>query len=162
MIFILKLIFTLIRVFLKNREALIIEVMAKNQQLAVYERTIKRVRLKNNDRKFWVSLTRIWPEWRRSLLIVKPETVIKWHRRGFKHYWKWISRNKDGRPVINRELINLIKKLSRENPGWGKMRIRDELKFLGIEVSLNTVKKYRFKHSSPPSQTWRTFFKKKS
>jgi len=159
MLLILKLIFTLIRTLFKSKEFLIMELMAKSQQLSVYENTIKRVKLKNTDRKFWVTLSRIWPEWKRALVIVKPETVIRWHRKGFKYYWKWLSRRKSGRPVINWKLIKLIRKISRENPFWGNMRIRDELKFLGIAISLNTIKKYRFKHPSPPSQNWKTFLK---
>ena len=159
MILILKVIFTLLHVLLKSKGDLLIELLAKNQQLHIYNNTIKRVRLRNSDRKFWVALSSMWPEWKQVLLIVKPETVIRWHRKGFKRYWKLISRKKGGRPKVDRKTINLIKKISRENSAWGKMRIRDELKFLGIEVSLNTVKKYMFRHTKPPSQTWRTFLK---
>ena len=85
MIFILKLIFTLISLLFKSREFLVLELMAKNQQLALYANTIKRVKLRNADRSFWVVLSRLWPKWRQSLLIVKPETVIRWHCRVFEY-----------------------------------------------------------------------------
>ena len=123
MVLIFRLIFTLIRVLFKSKDDLVIELMAKNQQLALYSNTIKRVKMKRRDRQFWATLSRIWPEWRRALVIVKPETVVRWHRKGFRCYWRWISRSKGGRPVVEREIINLIKRLSRENPSWGKMRI---------------------------------------
>ena len=93
------------------------------------------------------------------MLIVKPETVIAWHRKGFRLYWKWKSRHPEGRPSVSREVIDLIHRMSLANPGWGAPRIHGELLKLGFELSLATVAKYLVRHRRPPSQNWRTFLK---
>jgi len=103
-------------------------------------------------------MSHLWRDWRSILTIVKPETVIKWHRQGFKCYWRWKSRSRRvGRPRIDREIRDLIKRLSRENPTWGVPRIQAELHLLGYEVAESTVAKYRVRIRKPPSQTWKSF-----
>ena len=155
-----KALFVLIRGFFVSRSNLIIENLALRQQLTVQQRTIKRPKLKRQDRLFWAWLSQTWPDWKSTLIVVKPETVIKWHRQGFKLYWRWKSGvGKAGRPKISREIRDLIRQMSRENPTWGAPRIQSELKLLGHEAADSTVAKYMIKHKKPPSQTWRSFLK---
>jgi putative transposase len=104
-----------------------------------------------------VILSQLWKNWREVLLIVKPETVIKWHRQGFKLYWRWMSRAPVGRPKIDREIRELIKRMSLENPLWGTPRIQSELRLLGFDLAESTVAKYRVRGSPSPSQTWKMF-----
>ena len=111
------------------------------------------------DRLLWVWLSRLWTGWQSALLIVKPETVIAWHRKGFKLYWTWKSRHPEGRPAMSPEIRNLIRKMSLANPRWGAPKIHGELLKLGIELSEATVAKYMARHRKPPSQSWRTFLK---
>jgi len=99
-----------------------------------------------------------WGDWKSALMIVKAETVIAWHRKGFRLFWTWrIRRGKPGRPKVPQEIRDLIRMLSRNNPGWGAPRIHGELLKLGIEITEPTVAKYMVRHRKPPSQTWRTF-----
>ncbi len=101
-----------------------------------------------------------WPRWRSALWIVKPATVIDWHRRGFRWYWTWkIRHGLRGRPCVAKETRELIRTLSRDNVGWGAPRIHSELLKLGIKISEASVAKYMVRHLKPPSQTWRTFLK---
>jgi transposase InsO family protein len=103
-------------------------------------------------------LARLWSNWRSALAIVQPETVIKWHRMGFKLYWRWKSRaGKIGRPCIKRDIHDLIHHVSRETPTWGAPRILSELLLLGYDVAEGTVAKYMIRMTKPPSQEWRTF-----
>ena len=114
--------------------------------------------LRMADRLFWVVLSRLWSGWREILVIVKPETVIGWHRKGFRRFWTRKSRRgKPGRPPVSSEFRGLIRRMSRENPLWGAPRIHGELRMLGFEVSEAAVSKYMPRHPKPPSQTWRTF-----
>ena len=134
------------------------ENLALRQQVAVFKRSVKRPKLRPRDRVFWVCLSRLWPNWRSTLVIVQPETVINWHRMGFKLYWRWKSRaGKPGRPPIDQEIRDLIRRMSRENPTWGAPRILSELLLLGYDVAEGTVAKYMIRTRKPPSQTWRTF-----
>jgi putative transposase len=107
----------------------------------------------------WVSLSRVWSNWRCGLVIVQPATVIAWHRQGFQIYWRWKSRPRGvGRPPIDRDLRGLIRRMALENPTWGRRRIQAELHFLGYDVAGLTVSKYmRHRTSSRPSPTWRSF-----
>src|SRR5215510_12715965 len=141
----------------KPRIALAAEVLALRQQLVVLQRTVKRPQLRRRDRFFWVRLSQLWKDWRDALIIVKPETVLKWHREGFRLDWRWKSKAPIGRPKIDLEIRELIRRMSRENPLWGAPRIQSELRLLGFEVAERTVAKYRIKHVKPPSQTWKTF-----
>ena len=122
--------------------------------------TPKRPLLMNRDRTLWVILSRVWADWRTSLTLVQPDTVVRWHRQGFRLYWRWKSRPRwPGRRRVPKEVRDLIRRMSRDNPLWGAPRIHGELLKLGIEVSQATVSKYMFRHRKPPSQSWRTFLK---
>jgi hypothetical protein len=135
-----------------------IEILALRHQLAVLQRQKKRVRLAAADRLLWVVLSRLWTQWRSALVIVKPETVIAWHRKGFRSYWRWKSRaGKCGRPCVSLETRELIRQMSKANPLWGAPRIHGELLKLGIEISQATVAKYMSRQGKTPSQSWRTF-----
>ena len=110
------------------------------------------------DRIFWVWLSRYWAGWRSSLLIVQPATVLAWHRQGFQLYWRWKSRtNPIGRPRLDAEIRDLIRRLARDNPTWGRRRIQAELALLGYHVAELTVAQYMRRTSPRPSPTWRTF-----
>ena len=102
-------------------------------------------------------VSRIWKDWQQALIFVKPETVIKWHRHGFRMYWRWKSRSSQvERPKLDREILDLIRRISDENPLWGVPRIQCELRLLGYEVAESTVAKYRVRSPKPPSRTWKT------
>ena len=105
----------------------------------------------------WVWLSHSWCGWRSAIHIVKPETVVAWHRRGFRLFWTWKSRHRTGRPTVPYEVRALIREMSTANPLWGAPRIHGELRKLGITMSESTVAKYMQRHPRPPSQTWRTF-----
>jgi putative transposase len=153
----LNIIRVILRLLLSNRSSLIAENLALRQQLAVFSRSAKRPRLRQQDRIFWVWLAKLWRSWRSVLVVVQPDTVVRWHRRGFKLYWRWKSRNA-GRPKIDPEIRNLIRRLSRENPLWGAPHIQAELALLGHDLAESTVAKYMVRRRpGPPSQTWRSF-----
>ncbi len=143
----------------RARAVLQAEILALRHQLLVLQRSSRphKLRLGCADRVLWVWLSRLWNDWRSTLLIVKPETVIAWHRKGFRLYWNWKSRHLEGRPSVSNEVRNLIRKMSLANPRWGAPRIHGELLKIGIEVSQATVAKYMVRQRKPPSQTWRTF-----
>ena len=146
-----------IRAMFASRATIVAENLALRHQLGVLQRSVKRPQLRQRDRIFWAWLSQLWPDWRDSLAIVKPETVIRWHQQGFKLYWRWKSRGKPGRPKIDAEIRNLIWRMCRENATWGAPRIHSELQLLGYDVDESTVGKYMIRHRKPPSQTWRTF-----
>jgi len=136
------------------------EIIALRHQLIVLQRTQKpkRLILGRSDRCLWVWLSHLWSRWRSALIIVKPETVIGWHRQGFQWYWTWkIRHGRSGRPLVSRETRDLVRTISRNNPLWGAPRIHGELLKLGIKISQASVAKYMVRHTKPPSQTWRTF-----
>ena len=142
----------------RTRAALQLEILALRHQLSVLHRSVKRPKLNPTDRLLWAWLSQTWAEWRSSLVIVKPETVIAWHRKGFRLFWTWrIRHGKTGRPVVSKETRDLIRKLSRENPLWGAPRIHGELLRLGIGIGETSVGKYMARPRNSPSQTWRTF-----
>ena len=154
----IRVLLLLIRGVLHNRTELAVENLALRQQLAALQLKSKRPRLRTRDRIFWALLSRIWANWRSALLIVQPDTVVRWHQQGFKLFWHWKSRReKVGRPKIEADIRRLIRRMSRENPSWGVPRIQSELALLGHTVSEATVRKYRIRKRNPPSQTWRTF-----
>jgi putative transposase len=137
----------------RTRAGMQIEILALRHQLAVLQRrTDKRASLRTADRLLWVILSRLWGEWRSALVIVKPETVIAWQRKGFRLYWRWKSRaGESGRPCVSREIRALIRQLSTANPLWGAPRIHGELLKLGIQLSQATVAKYMVRRRKPPS-----------
>ena len=128
---ILRLIMALVRAFFVSQTALPAENIALRQQLLVLQRSVKRPKLRNRDRIFWSWLSRLWSGWRSALLIVQPQTIVKWHRLGFRLFWRWKSRKKPGRPPLDHEVRKLIHRMCRENPIWGAPRIQSELAFLG-------------------------------
>jgi putative transposase len=135
-----------------------LENLALRHQLTVYKRTITRPRLRRTDRLIWVGLARAWAGWRRSLVIVSPETVLRWQRRRFRAHWTSLSgRRPAGRPPISRQLRTLVVHMAHANPLWGAPRIHGELQKLGIEVAERTVSRLLAKRRTPPSHTWRTF-----
>src|SRR5712691_5114191 len=147
-----------LRGVVRSRVALHLEVLALRHQLQVLQRSRpRRVRLANADRWLWAWLSRSWSGWRTALVIVKPETVIAWHRQGFRVFWTWKSRRCIGRPPVAADVRALIRRMAQENPLWGAPRIHGELLKLGLEVSQATVAKYMPRRPTPPSQTWRTF-----
>jgi len=145
----------------QTRAALQAEILALRHQLLVLQRSSRghRLRLSCADRFLWVCLSRLWSGWRSALVVVKPETVIAWHRKGFRLYWNWKSRHRLGRPTVSREVSNLIRRMSLANPRWGAPRIHGELLKLGFNLSQATVAKYMVRCRRPPSQGWRTFLK---
>src|SRR5213080_4196795 len=143
----------------RTRGELALENLALRQQLAVWKARQPRPRLTEMDRIFWVVLSRLCNNWRSSLQVVRLETVVRWHRRGFRLYWAWKSCRRWGRPAIGRDLRDLIRQMSRANPLWGAPRIHGELLKLGLTVSQATVSKYMVRPRRPPSQAWRTFLK---
>ena len=155
---IIQAIFLFLRAFILGRAATAIENLALRQQVAVFKQSVKRPKLRPRDRLFWVLLSRLWRNWQSALAIVQPETVIKWHRKGFQLYWRWKSRaGKPGRPPTKQEIRELIRRMSRENSTWGAPRIVFELALLGHDLAEQTVAKYMVRTRKPPSQTWRTF-----
>jgi hypothetical protein len=143
----------------KTSAQLRLENLALRQQLAVLRRSApKRLKLTSADRIFWAWLRLVWADWKSALLIVKADTVVAWHRKGFRLFWTWkIHRGKPGRPRVPKEVRDLIRMMSRNNPRWGAPRIHGELLKLGIDITEPTVAKYIVRHRKPPSQTWRTF-----
>jgi len=142
----------------RSRLAMQVEILALRHQLAAYQQSIKRPRLKPADRIFWAWLSKLWSGWERVLVLVQPATVIRWRRRKFRQHWAKLSRSgKPGRPQLSKELRDLIRQLCRANPTWGSPRIRGELTKLGINISKSTVEKYMLRRRKPSSPTWRTF-----
>ena len=128
------------------------------QQLAVYKRRQTRPRLRGTDRLFWVGLARIWAGWKQSLVIVTPDTVLRWQRRRFRAYWTQLSgRTTGGRPPLSAEIRALITRMATANPLWGAPRIHGELLKIGIDVAERTVSRLMPTRRPHPSQTWRTF-----
>ena len=124
----LNVIRVILRILLANRAALVAENLALRQQLVVLSRSTKRPRLRQRDRIFWVWISRLWSDWRAALVLVQPDTVVRWHRRGFRLYWTWRSqRTGQGRPAVSPQIRELIRKMSRANPRWGAPRIHGEL-----------------------------------
>ena len=144
--------------FFRSRAALELENLALRQQISVLQRSAaKRPRLTSGDRLLWICLSRLWRGWRSALAVIKPETVVAWHRAGFRLFWTWkVRRGQPGRPVISRDVRDLIRKMCRENPTWGAPRIHGELLKLGIRIAESSVSKYVVRRNKPPSQTWRT------
>ncbi len=142
----------------RTRSDLLLEILALRQQIEILRRRKPRPKLRRTDRLFWIGLCRHWEGWRSALLIIQPETVLRWHRQGYRSYWRWVSRKRRGRPPIPQETIDVIRSISTEQPSWGEDRIALEMELkLGIIVSPSTVRRYRIRLPGPPSSTWRNF-----
>ena len=149
----------LLRALLVPRTALVLENLALRQQVAVLKRSVPRPRVRLRDRIYWVVLRRIWSGWRDCLRHVRPSTVVRWHRLGWRLVWRWRSRGKPGRPLISLETRELIRRLSSENRFWGAPRIQAEIERLGERVAKSTVERYMVRRRGPPSGTWRAFLR---
>jgi transposase InsO family protein len=144
----------------KSRTRLEAENLFLRHQLDIaLRRAPPRLRLHGSDRALLVWMTKLWPSLLGAAQVVQPETILRWHRAGFKVFWRRKSRNRAGRPKIDRGLHDLIQRMSGENPLWGASRIHGELLMLGFEVAQSTVSKYMARPSKPPSQTWKTFLR---
>src|SRR6266853_4497664 len=140
-----------------RREA---EILYLRRQLIVLKRSAPaRPRLKATDRLIFVCLYRLFPSLLQSSIIFKPETLLRWHRIGFRLFWRWKSRQRAGRPSVSADIRSLVRRISRENPLWGAPRIHGELLKLGIEIAQSTVAKYMERRRGPPSQGWKTFLR---
>ncbi len=148
----------LVRDLFKSRRRLEAENLILRHQLNVALRRAQP-RLRNDDRLLLMLMTRLWPDLLGAVRVVQPETILRWHRTGFRMFWRWKSRRRAGRPRIDRGLRELIERISQENPLWGASRIHGELLMLGFEVAQSTVSKYLVRGSRPPSQTWKTFLR---
>src|SRR6202171_727520 len=144
-----------LRVFVRIRSYTALEVLALRQQVAVLKRQRPRPTVTRLDRFFWTTLRHMWPRWSDVLLIVRPETVCRWHRAGFRLYWRWRSRQRGGRPRISEEMRTLIRRLAAENADWGAPRIHGELLKLGFDVSERSVPRYL--RRGDPASRWSAF-----
>src|SRR5271170_7561873 len=144
----------------KSRSRLQTENLFLRHQLNIaLRRAPSRIRLSGSDRALLVLITKLWPNLVGMARLVQPETILRWHRTGFRVFWRWESRNRAGRPKIDRGLRDLIRRISAENPLWGASRIHGELLMLGYEVAQSTVSKYMVRRRRPPSQFWKTFLR---
>lgn len=153
--------FVLLLAAFKSKTCLAVENLCLRQQLAVAMRKQKRPRLRDGDRQFWILLSRWFPYWREWLVILRPDTVLAWHRQGWLAYWRWKSRKRQaGRRRISLELRQLIRRMAQDNPLWGQVRIMAELLKLGYTVSPRTVRKYmRRPWNGTPSPRWKDFLR---
>jgi transposase InsO family protein len=157
---VLSLVLAVLAVPFKSKRRLEAENAALRDQVMVLRRQVRgRIHLTNLDRLFLVQLYRWCPSILRALVIIEPETIVRWHRAGFRCYWRWKSRLRGGRPQISAELRALIRRMSIENPLWGAPRIHGELLKLGFEVAQSSVAKYMVKRHGLPSQGWCTFLR---
>src|SRR5580765_885889 len=148
-----------LRVFFRSRSDTALEVLALRQQVAVLKRKRPRPALNSLDRLFWTTLRHFWSRWSDVLVIVKPETVIHWHRAGFRLYGRWRSRRRGGRPKVTNEIRALIRRLAEENPHWGAPKVHGELWKLGFVVSERTVARHlrRIRRRGDPGKRWLAF-----
>jgi hypothetical protein len=144
----------------KSNGQLEAENAALRHQLVVLQRKVRgRLEFINGDRLFFILLYRWFPSVLKAMVVVRPETVVRWHRAGFRRYWRWKSRGRGGRPPISAELRALIRRMSQENVLWGAPRIQGELLKLGFAVAQSTVARYMAKNDDPSGQSWSTFLR---
>ena len=144
----------------RSRVSLEAEILMLRHQLNIQRRHVpKRVAFSAMDRLIFVGLYRLVPNTLKSLTIVKPDTVIRWHRAGFRSYWRWKSRHRCDRPTVLLEIRRLVREMSIANPFWGAPRIHGELLKLGVEIGQTSVAKYMARRRGPPSQGWKTFLR---
>ena len=141
----------------RSRASLEAEILVLRHQLNIQRRHLpKRLTFSAMDRLIFVGLYRLVPSSLNVLTIVKPETVVRWHRAAFRSYWRWKSRPRSGRPTVPAEIRRLIREMSIADPLWGAPRIHGELLKLGIEIGQTSVAKYMARRRGPPSQGWKT------
>ena len=141
----------------RGHQAVALENLALRQQLAALTRSSKRPHLRCRDRLFWIGLAHAWRDWRRALMVVQPDTVVRWHREWLRRRWTARSRPKRGRPPVEAAIRRLVAQMAAANPLWGAPRIHGELRKLGIAVSERTVSRLLGRRHRPSGQTWRTF-----
>src|SRR5262244_3293152 len=160
MLAILQLFGTFVANLFRSRRQLEVENLFLRHQLNIALRRVPHhLRLRGSDRALLVCMTWLWPRLLDLSRVIQPGTILRWHRAGFRAYWRCKSRGRPGRPRVCRELRELIRRMSKENPLWGAPRIHGELLKLGFEIAESTVSKYMIRHRGPPSQTWRTFLR---
>jgi hypothetical protein len=161
MLLLLRLLLVLIKQTFCSRGNLLLENLALRHQLTALKRRHPRPRISTSDKLFWVMLRRIWPAWNRALILVQPDTVVRWHRAGFSLYWKWLSRhrNQAGRKCVTEKVRELIFRMVAENATWGAPRIHGELKMLGFDISERTVLRWMQKvpRKPEPAKRWAAF-----
>ena len=161
MLRLLRLLFPLFTRSFHSRRDLLLENLVLRQQLAVFKEKRPLPKLAMADKLFWVLMCRLWSGWKRVLLLVQPETVVRWHRTGFKLYWKWLSRHRGcaGRKCVSSELRELIFRMVAENRTWGAPRIHGELTMLGFDISERTVSRWMRKapRNPEPAKQWKAF-----
>jgi putative transposase len=150
-----------VRVFFHSRGETALEILALRQQIVALKRKRPRPRLNQFDRLFWIILRRVWSRWTEVLVAVKPETVVSWHRAGFRLFWKWQSRAPAGRPKTTAEIRALIHRLAEENATWGAPKIHGELQKLGFDISERTEARYlqRVRRRSESRKAWLSFLR---
>jgi hypothetical protein len=155
-----SLVWSVLVLLFRSRVSLEAEILILRHQLNIQRRHLpKRLAFSAMDRLIFVGLYRLAPNTIKALTIVKPDTLIRWHRAGFRLYWRWKSRHRYGRPTVSLEIRRLIREMSIANPLWGAPRIHGELLKLGIEIGQTSVAKYMARRRAPPSQGWRTFLR---
>ena len=146
--------------FFKSKIQFQLEIISLRKQLEILNRTPKKIQIRKGDQIFFLFIRRVYSKWRDSLTIIKPETVIRWHRKGFYKYLRWKSKNDFGRPRVPKEQIDIIRRIANENPMWGVPRIHGEIKKLGYNISKATVWRYTPKDKyNKTGQRWKTFLK---
>jgi transposase InsO family protein len=155
-----SLVWSVLVLLFRSRVSLEAEILILRHQLNIQRRHLpKRLAISAMDRLIFVGLYRLVPNTIKALTIVKPDTVIRWHRIGFRSYWRWKSRRRCGRPTVSLEIRRLIREMSIASPLWGAPRIHGELLKLGIEIGQTSVAKYMARRRAPPSQGWKTFLR---
>src|SRR4029450_166451 len=152
--------FRFLRLLLSGHQAVAIENTALRMQIAAFQRQKKRPLLTTFDRVFWITLRRLWSDWRHPLMYVQSDTVVRWQRERFRRFWAGLAKSQGrgrGRPGTATELRRLIERMAGTNPLWRAPRIHGELKMLGIDISERTVSRILRKLRRPPTQTWKTF-----
>ena len=148
--------FTALSASFRSRAALQLEILALRHQVGVLQRSVKRPKFTPADRLLWAWLCEVWNDWHSSVFLVRPATVIGWHRKGFRLFWTGkIRRGQPGRPAVPKDIRTLIRTLSRENPLWGAPRIHSELLKLGIDIGETSVSKYMIRCRRRNCQDWR-------
>src|SRR6202161_1247477 len=153
-----SLIWSAMVLLLRSRASLAAEILVLRHQINILRRhSPKRQTFSAMDRLIFAGLYQLAPTVLNALAVLKPDTVIKWHRAGFRSYWRWRSRRRGGRPTLPTEIRKLIREMSIANPLWGAPRIHGELLKLGVDIGQTSVAKYMVRRRDPPSQGWRTF-----